>query len=88
MQSIKKFVGTVFEKINKVSVFGQNWAQKGPKKGHPMHQSASDLHHSIGIEIIGADFEKIDKVFVTGIHTYQSDVIGPPAGVQLAVFQA
>ena len=57
-----------------------------------MHQPASDLHHSIGIEIKGADFDKIDKVLVTGIHTYihtyQSDVIGPPSGVQLAVFQA
>ena len=46
----------------------------------------------IEIEIVGADFEKIDEVFVTDIHTYihtyQSDVIEPPAGVQLAVFQA
>ena len=41
----------------------------GPKKGHP-HQPASDLHHSIGIEGKGADIEKIDKVLVTGIHTY------------------
>ena len=57
-----------------------------------MHQLASGLHHSIGIEIKGANFEKIDKVLVTGIHTYihtyQSDIIGPPSGVQLAAFQA
>ena len=67
-----------------------------------MHQSAWDLHPSIDNDvpfphaknrkIIVTDFEKIDKVFVTDIHTYihtyQSDVIEPPAGVQLAVFQA
>ena len=35
-----------------------------------MHQTESDPHHSIGIEIKGADFEKIEKVLVTGIHTY------------------
>ena len=39
--------------------------------GHPMHQSARDLHHSIGIEIIGTDFEKIDKVYFRDIQTYR-----------------
>ena len=85
MQSIKEFVGTVFEKINKVSVFGQNWAQKGPKKGHPMHQSTWDLHHLIGIDvpfhhakfkkIVGADLEKIDKVDFRDIQTYRQTYI-------------
>ena len=89
--SFKKIVGAVFEKINKVSVLGQIWAYKGPKKGHPMHQSTWDLHHSIGIDvpfhcaklkkIVGANLEKIDKVDFRDIHThrhtYNSDLIGP-----------
>ena len=57
-----------------------------------MHQSARDLLHLIGIEILGTHFEKIDKFDFRHrhayIHTYQSDVIRPPSGVQLVAFQA
>ena len=51
-----------------------------------MHQSAWDLHHSISIgvpfhhaknkKIVGADFQKIDKVDFRDRHTYtQTDVL-------------
>ena len=64
-----------------------------------MHQSTWDLHHSIGIDvpfhcakfkkIVGANFEKIDKVDFRDIqtdrqtdrHTYRGYLIGPsPSG--------
>ena len=47
----KKIVGTVFEKINKVSILGQKYDVIGPKKGQPMHQSTWDFHHLIGIDV-------------------------------------
>ena len=47
--------------------FGQNWAQKGPKKWYSMYKSTWYLHHSIDIDApiimqskknVGAVFEK------------------------------
>ena len=51
MQSIKKFVSTVFEKINKVSILGQKYGVIDPQKGDPMHQSRRGFHHLIGINV-------------------------------------
>ena len=47
----KKIVGTVSEKINKLSIFGQKYDVIDPKKGDPMHQSRRGFHHLIAIDV-------------------------------------
>ena len=47
----KKIVGTVSEKINKLSIFGQKYDVIDPKKGDPMHQSRRGFLHLIGIDV-------------------------------------
>ena len=48
---MKKIVGTVFVKINKVSILGQKYDVIDPKKGDPMHQLRRGFHHLLGIDV-------------------------------------